>query len=123
MISVCFAHFLAGIYRCVVGDGLAVSSAMKAAERFLLRSIRKVEVATNLTDVSIICTRTLLRAICCSLFFQFFLGLVVVLVAGRFVCVEFVVVLVSAAVGVAIHGVEGYLSPEDQIRYASCLHV
>ena len=76
-----------------------------------------------LFDVSIRCTHTPPRAICCSLFFQFFLGPVVVLVAVRLFCVEFVAVLVSAAVGVAIHGVEGSLSPEAQRRCVSLLYV
>ena len=102
---------------------MVVPSAMEAVECFSLRSVREIESATFFSNVSIHCTHTSPRAICCSLFFQFFLGLVVVLVAVRLFCVEFVVVLVSAAVGVAIHGVEGSLSPEAQRRCVSLLYV
>ena len=38
-------------------------------------------------------------------------------------CVELVVVVVSEAVGVAIHGVDGSPSPEAQMRYVILLRV
>ena len=119
MISVSFARFCAGICRCVVGVGLVVSSAVETAERFLFRSLRKVEVAMIFSNVSIRFTQTPLRAISRFLFFRFFLGPAVVVFAVRLFCVQSVAVVVSAAVGVAIHGVEGSQSPEDQMRYAS----
>ena len=94
---------------------------METAERFLFRSLRKVEVAMIFSNVSIHCTRTPLRAICGSFFFWFFLGPSVVMFAVRLFCAEFVAVIVSAAVGVVTHGVEGSPSSEDQMRYVSHL--
>ena len=39
-----------------------------------------------------------------------------------FFSVEFAAIIVSAAVGIAIHGVEGSPSPKDQMRY-TCLSI
>ena len=91
------------------------------AECFLLRGVCKVGVAMIFSNVSIPRTHTPPRAICGSCFFRVFLVPAVVVFAVLLFRVEFVAVVVSAAVGVAIHGVEGSPCPGDQMRYASHL--
>ena len=89
MVSVCSAHFLAGICRCVVWAGWAVSSAMEAVEHFLLRSGRGVECLVNVSDVSLCRTFTPPRTMRFSFLFRFFLDPFVAVVVCRLVCVEF----------------------------------
>ena len=117
MVSVCLVRFLAGICLWVVGAGCAVSYAMDAAERFLLRSGSKVESSAFFFNVSIRCTLAPPSTMWCSFFSLFFLDPVVAAVISRLFCVEFDVVAVLGAVGVAIHGVEGSSSADDQMRY------
>ena len=110
-------RFLVGICCWVVGAGRVISSAMEAAKHFLLRSGCKVESSVIFSDVSIRRTFTPPRTMQCSFFFQFFLDPVVDVVGICLFCVEFSVVAVLRAVRVAIHGVEGFSSPDDQMRY------
>ena len=91
MVSVCFVHFLARIYCCIVGAGWVGSSAMDVAESFLLRSGRGVECSVNMSDVSLCCTFTPLRTMGCSFlfFFRSFLDPFVSVVVCQLVRVEF----------------------------------
>ena len=106
-----------------MGAGSAILSAIEAAERFLLRSGREAGFEMIFSEVSIRLTLAPLRTIFCSPFFRFFLGPAVLLFALCRFCAELVVVVVSEAVGVAIHGVDGSPSLEDQMRYAILLRV
>ena len=111
--SFCFFCLFWGICRCVVGTGVSVSSATDFAERFLLRSGRGVEFGVNLSEVSRLLTFTPPRTILSCPFFCFLFGPGVFPAAFRRLFVGPPVHVVSVAVGVAIHGVDGSSMPEE----------
>ena len=73
------ARFLAGIWRCVVGGGWAISSAMEAVDLFLLRSCRGRVRSVYVVEVSLRRILTPPSTIRCSFRFLFLLGFSTVL--------------------------------------------
>ena len=111
--SFCFFRLFWGICRCVVGTGVPVSSATDLAERFLLRSGCEIEFRVNFSEVSRLLTFTPPRTILWCPFFCFLFGPGVFTAAFRCLSVGLPVYVVSVAVGVAIHGVDGSSMPEE----------
>ena len=69
------ARFLAGIWRCVVGGGWAISSAMETVDLFLLRSGRGRARSVYVLEVSLRRILTAPSTIRCSFRFLFLPGL------------------------------------------------
>ena len=112
------ARFCAGIWRCVVGVGWVILSAIEEVDLFLFMRGRGRVWSVYVSDVSLRHSLNPPNASRCSFCFLFFPDLFDTEAAVLSVLVLFVFPALLVAVGVVLHGIFGCSNPDDHMRYA-----